>query len=488
MRKIVILLLAALALSACLTIDESNFKALEPIGFNEVPATIDVSLGQTLVYDKLVVTSNLPLEYQWAYGKKKLSGKTEYDMESMEVISTDPQINYTFKKLGSYILRLRVDNGESVEYKYFTLNVNSGLDEGLLILEGDEDGANCGLTFIKRRNEDEIAEGAREIWEDVFTTMNPDCRLQNAKSLFLSAFVAGGISYNHLAIATGDADGTIYDLDPKTMTVVSTLAMRDEYGTWCEDFAGAQTSSGGAYTFLRGGNGHVYRYDLFSPFITERTDCWTTAGEVRDSRMLIYSAGTNGTLYTKSAFYTDSFICQPGTTATTAILYAPSGWKIVNFCPDRDANKVYVLLQSQSNPSAFAIKSTTGSLQAFKDVTEFTADAVTMDSSSRFCGSLNSNDVYYVWNNRVYRWGLATKPSDSAVITLPEGETVCDIATNFMGARGDGTEETLLYIATWSRGNQGSVYVYDIATDSLQKTYKSVCRRPIKLLYKYRIS
>ena len=491
MKRILTLLAAAIAITSCFGLEEDGFKTLEPIVFSDVPATIDVSLGETLVYDALTVTSSLPVDYQWAYGKKKDSGKSEYDMESMEVISTDPQIRYTFQKLGTYVLRLRADNGESIEYKYFTLNVNSGLDEGLLVLSNSDDGSSS-LGFIKRRSASEEAEDAQEIWEDVFSTMNNGRKIDFGTSLFMSAFVSGGISYNHLLISTSDADGSIHDLDPKTMTLISTVSMMDGFGTWCCDFAGSQTSSGGAYTFLRGGNGHVYRLDLFSPFVTERTDCYSTAGSLESSRMLIYSTGSTGSLYTKGVFYNDRMLAQPGTTATTTVLRMPDGWRMVNFCPDRDANKTYVLLQSLSDPTQYSIKSTTGSLQAFKDVSEFSASSVTLDPGSKLCSSLNSNDVYFSHGNAIYRWGLVTRPSDIPAITLPEGEEICDIATNFMAGRTDGTEETLLYVATWNPSLpgefKGSVYVYDIATDSLQKCYKGICRRPVKLLYKYRIS
>ena len=75
---------------------------------------------------------------------------------------------------------------------------------------------------------------------------------------------------------------------------------------------------------------------------------------------------------------------------------------------------------------------------------------------------------------------------------LPEGEEICDMATNYMDEYGDGTEETLLYIATYnpSRASEkkGSVYVYDIATQTLQKSYEGICDRPVRLMYKYRIS
>ena len=126
------------------------------------------------------------------------------------------------------------------------------------------------------------------------------------------------------------------------------------------------------------------------------------------------------------------------------------------------------------------------------DVRDFNTDNLTMDENSVLVGSLNSSDIYYTYNNCVYRWGLTTAPASSPVIAIPEGEEICDMATNYMDDYGDGTEETLLYIATYnpSRASEkkGSVYVYDIATQTLQKSYEGICDRPVRLMYKYRIS
>ena len=112
-----------------------------------------------------------------------------------------------------------------------------------------------------------------------------------------------------------------------------------------------------------------------------------------------------------------------------------------------------------------------------------------MDRSSIFCSSLNSNDVYYSYEDKIWRWGLSTAPSERPAFTLPAGEKICDIATNFMGDKANGTEETLLYVATFNESKgTGSVFVFDFATESLVASYAGICTRPVKILYKYRIS
>lgn len=481
--------LVALTAVSCFGIDEGNYKELAPITFNEVSSVIDVDLGQELVYDKLQVTSDKPVEYQWAYGPKKtLAAKDEYEMESMEVISTDPAIRYTFKKLGQFVLRLRVDNGESIEYKNFTLNVNSGLDEGLCILNTNAEGKSA-LTFIKKRTEDEVAANEQEIWPDVFKTINPDQTITNATDIFMSFHEKDGV-YAQILISTNDERGTIYKLEPKTFVLMAMNRMQEVVGTYCAGFTG-HNASGATYnyTLMRGANGHTYRYDLFGDFIGERFDA-TAAGLVTGQYTMIYSTSNKySSTNQKSMLFNETTVYQPGNGKVTA--QTLSGYKIVNIASDRDANKIYVLMQSEADPAAYTIKYTTGSLGAYKAVKDFTAATLNMDKNSIMVNAKNSADVYYNYNNKVWRWGLTAAPSGSPVstITIPAGETITAMGTNFMGDFPDGTDESLLYVATYNESTgKGSLYVYDILTETLVSTYADVCEgKPVKLLYKYRV-
>ena len=480
----------SLLLVSCFGIDEGNYKELAPITFNEVSSVVDVDLGQELVFDKLQVTSEKPVEFQWAYGPKKVNAaKDEWDMESIEVISNDPQIRYTFKKLGQFILRLRVDNGESIEYKYFTLNVNSGLDEGLCILNNDAEG-NSALTFIKKRTEDEVAANDQEIWSDVFKTINPDQSITNATDIFMSFHEKNGV-FAQILISTNDERGTIYKLEPKTFALMAMNRMQEVVGTYCAGFTG-HNASGATYnyTLMRGANGHTYRYDLFGDFIGERFDA-TAAGLVTGQYTMIYSSNNKyPSTNQKSMLYNETTLFQPGSGKVTAVTL--DGYKVINLASDRDANKTYVLMQSDADPESFTIKSTNGSLSKYANVKDFTAEKLNMDKNSIMVNAKNSADVYYNFENKVWRWGLTTAPSESPVstIVIPEGETITAMGTNFMGDFPDGTDESLLYVATYNESTgKGSLYVYDILTEALVTSYKDVCNgRPVKLLYKYRIS
>lgn len=478
----------AFCTTACFDAEDENFRTLEPISFNEVSATIDVSLGEELVYDKLQVESELPVTYEWAYGKPKASSKDEYAMESIEVISDKADIRHTFNRVGTYLLRLKVDNGESIVYKYFTLNVNSGLDEGILILSNDAEG-NGALTFIKKRTEDEIAANEQEIYPDIFASINPDNPLKKGTAMYISDYTSKEIQYTSVLVATADENGTIYKLNPKTLELYAVNRLGETYGASCVEFAGEAASSAAYYVLMRGDNGHTYRYDLFADITGERPDA-TAAGLVTHATTLVYRTSATAKPSRKPLLYNATTLFQPGSGKVTSRSLA--GYDIVNLCSASLKNLTYVLFRSQTDPKSYCIKSTTGTLAAFKDVTTFTADAVNMDENSIMVNSKNSSDVYYSYDNKIYRWSLTSAPPATSKLPLPDGEIIRSMATNFMGTFGDDTQETLLYVATYNperKGEKkGSLYIFRFSDDTLVKQYEGICDDPVQVMYKYRIS
>ena len=169
---------AVFGMTACYGIKDEDFPELSAITFSEVSNVIDVNIGEELVYTDLKVNSSLPVTYEWSYGQRKQTG-TQQDMASINVISDKADIRYTFNRVGTYILRLKADNGEDIQFKYFTLNVNSGMDEGVLVLCDDD--VKGTLTFIKQLPENAGAD-EQEIFPDVFS------RGRNSRSLPTCSF------------------------------------------------------------------------------------------------------------------------------------------------------------------------------------------------------------------------------------------------------------------------------------------------------------
>lgn len=495
-NRIFLMFLSFVLMSSCYGIDEENFRILEPITFNEVSSTIDVMNGEELVYGDLVVTSALPCTYEWAYGVKKSSASAgEYDMQSIHVISDQPDIRHTFTRVGQYILRLRVDNGESVAYKYFTLNVNSGLDEGLLILSNDESG-NGALTYIQ--NETDVEKS--KVWDDIFTTINPDNTLSKVTDMYLSSHTTSNVTYKQLLVSTDDDCGSIYKLGPMDFSLYNIMNMRELIGTSCASFAGEVASGAQSnYAFVEGVDGRTLRYDLFGDFVTERTDA-SAAGSLTGAKMVVYTTNR------KPILHNETMLSLPGALGklTTQTL---TGYNIVNFGCDRLKNMVYVLFRSQTDKDTYIVKTTTVSLGNFKvpsaNKEDFSAPEMTMTEESVLVTSLTApNYIYYSNANKVYRFDIQSVSfASSPVVTLPDGETICDMATSYVvkggstgfeGAAGDNIKnERYLYIATYNENRsgdkKGSLYIYDFSTHELVTRYEGIFGRPVRVMYKSRV-
>ncbi len=120
-----------------------------------------------------------------------------------------------FHQTGTFLLRLGPTTGKVSQYKYFTLNVNSGYDEGVTILSNGKSG-NGSLTFVKTLTSEESAAGEQEVFPDVFSSINPGQTLRNGKELFMSNATVKKVDYSGLLIATDDENGTMWHMEAKT--------------------------------------------------------------------------------------------------------------------------------------------------------------------------------------------------------------------------------------------------------------------------------
>ena len=125
-------------------------------------------------------------------------------------------------------------------------------------------------------------------------------------------------------------------------------------------------------------------------------------------------------------------------------------------------------------------------------ISAFTAPSVNIDGKSKFVNTTASSDVYYVHENAIYRWNLSSAPSAKPAITLPSGEIIRDIATNYKGRAYSSDGEDLLYVATYnpqrSGEHKGSLFVYRFSDDSLASSYEGIFNDPVSVIYKYRIN
>jgi len=493
--KTKILYLGVLALLAvgCFGVDDENYPTLTPISITAASDTINADLGVELVYSGVKVESDLECTYEWAYGAPA-SGTTVADRKfaSIETISTSPTIDYTFTKIGTYILRLKIDNGEAIEYSYFTLNVNSGYDEGICILNNDDEG-NGSLTFIKTLTSEDIANGVQEVYEDVFGSINPAYKLKNATALYMSDYTIKSVDYSGLLIATNDGEGTIYDVEAQTFEMFSVESMA-EYGTYGVEFGGEIASTSAFGSFFRSADGRIFRFDMQLGYLAEMDDIDPSIDRCYGALSATSSSAASS--ITNIMFNADT-VCARVTASAGPRYLSFDGYNVVNVAATRYgtvSKALYILLQDKADPTSYKTMTTAVSNSACRSSAagrSFTIDDLKMDINSKMVNVKASNDVYYTYDNAIYRWSLTTAPGTSPAVNVPSGEQIVDIASNFMGKAKGSDGESLLYIATYNpsrSGKKGSLYVVDLSVDEIVKSYEGICDTPVSVIYKYRVN
>lgn len=508
MRKITIFLVIASAIaliSGCYKVEPHGYTKLSPITINVASDTINVNLGTELVYNGLDIVSSKEVTYEWAYGAVK-SGTVidQHQFQKIEIISNTRTIDYTFSKVGSFLLRLKVDNGESIEFKYFTLNVNSGYDEGVAILSNDDEG-NGSLAFVKSLTSEEIAKGEQQVFTNIFSVEG--ATLKNGTALYMSDNTYGGITYSGFLIATNDENGTIYHMDCKTFELYMTAKM-NEYGSYCAEFGGEYAEDKAAFgCFFRSADNRLFRYDMNGGFVNDITDANAfNIDRIVDGPNKASSATAKTYRY---PLFFDKEKVGTRKNASGGVRYLESdGWEVVNVAVERvnsstSSFPIFMLYRKKSDPDSCMTKvcglgcynyGTTkeeGESEAHDIEYKFKTSDLKMDSKSKIVGNRISSDAYYIYDNAIYRWGYTTPPGNKPAITLPQGETIKDIATNFKGRKATEGED-LLYVVTYnpnrSGEHKGSLYIYRYTDDTLVKSYEGICDNPVSVIYKYRIN
>ena len=225
LAKYLLPLCCGIALASCYGLDKEEYRELAPITVSGLDRTIYAKATETLHLDKLRVESESgqDLVYEWSYGKP--AGDFP-GMVDTTFISSSPTLDYAFDKAGSYVLRLRIDNGESIGFHYYDLRVQAGFDEGFLILCNDDEGAGS-LAFVKKRSPQEEAEGAQEIWDNLLT-INPEYDFRSLRDVYV--FSSPGYA-SGILISSGDDEGSIYRLDPVTLIILdgAEISMEELY-------------------------------------------------------------------------------------------------------------------------------------------------------------------------------------------------------------------------------------------------------------------
>ena len=503
MKKTLMIIAAAVMAASCFKVDEyTDYGYLSPIEISTLSDTINVRIGSVLNYTGMTVKSDRELTYEWTYGLPSSSSTPEKPaFASKEVISTTPTVDYAFTKVGSYLLRLMVDNGESIVYKYFTLNVNSGFDEGIAILSNDADG-NAAVSFVKTLSADDVAAGEQEFYYDIFEGYD----IRNGTDLYMSDGSLNlkdkdgnsyPVSYGAFLVATDDGKGTIWHFEPKTTELFTTVELGEYGGTHVKEFGGEYSTTGGFANYLLGADGLCYRYDMQMGNLELLTDL-QSLGHMTHAVQARFRGYATSATEVQSWFFNEDSVYVRKSAYPAPKYYSIAGYKTVNIGVQRSGSStsyLYALFQSRTDPHEILIQNGyygTWGRATMSAPKAYTVSSLCMDSDSKIVGTLCSSDVYYTYDNAIYRWGLTTAPSTSPAIRVPDGEIIRDIDVNFKGKAKGTSGEDLLYVVTYNPSrnsvHKGSLYIYNFADNTLARSFEGVFDDPVSVIYKYRLN
>lgn len=483
MRKINICFLILLLLTGCYGVEDQVLTPLAELTIGNPSDVINADLGVELVFDAQISSgNNQTVKYEWAYGTPNSSSTAVYPIKGdLKVISTDPYIRYTFTRVGNYVMRLRIDNGESIVFKFYTLNVNSGLDEGILVLNTDEQDHSL-LTFIKTRTEEEEAEGAQEIYDDIIGLINPGIELSKGVDVYIANKNSEG-NYPNLVVSTADEKGSIVSMDPRNFELKKVLKVDELYrGVKCLNFAGFSSSASGRYTMMNGSDGAIYRYDLLTNDVAVRPD--TKGLNVEKAYYGMFDDDHYYFFYKESAIYAPGY----GRVDSTSVANGSSltDYKIVNMVfRRRGTRELWVITRRKSDNNIVLHKMSSTFSQYAKRLDYQETEPMAMDENSVMITTRRSAQMYYNYDNKIYRWDFASRiptVNSTPAITPPAGEIITTLGRSY--------DENYLYVGTYNSsrsGKKGSLYIYDFATQSLVKSYEGLFDRPVRIIYKYRM-
>ena len=461
-----ILCFTLFGLGACLD-DRSSLgdRELSEISISAAHDTLTAYFGEDFVVPHLNVKQSgeeFPLVYEWSYGVLNTNdnGMASYPIkDSLHVISHDPELRYTFRELGTFGLRLRVENGESIRYKYFVLQVDTEFSEGITVLSLDEEGKGR-ISFMRTLTKDEVDLGKESVFRtDIMDMINPYVELEDVKDM---------VQVNdRLLICSGDA-GRIYNLDSRTFDIEGMTSFKETYPD-CSfvSFAGI-SSSNNMYLVSRDRRGYVYDYVLDELMLTEYFKDLDVDAAVSVDKPVFVD-------YKTSMFY------SPKVGGVNSSLNKYTDFDIGAICSVGDS--VYVMATFKSIPSCIYLSWTTSTL-GNPIVVQFYDSPVPLqvNPNSLLVGSNLYKCLYYTYENNVYCWDLKKQLPTTPVIGAPAG---MDVTSLSMDAEGK-----LLYVGLYEKGEtenlKGHLYIYDVKTSTLINKYHNIADKPIKIIYKER--
>lgn len=470
---------------SCLFKDDTTLgtKEISEVTIGQERLVYNISVGERAEIDPLVTQSieGVELSYEWSV----LTGVE--NAQKLEFLTDEPVFNEQFKGLGSFQIRLKVTNEYGGNIQFFTVNVVTPYEEGLIVVSNDQTG-NSDLSFLKTLTPEEIAEGLTPKFETgVFSKIHPEVPLREV--------VAMEQINNRLVILSKD-QGRIFLLDDKTMDIISEVA-------YAEQFAGFVPKTFLARIYVRPGgisyfysdnyvlseDGRVYGYNVL---FNEMFESSKFPAEVRYDKAYLHTFDYNTTWRKYFIQHDEGMVFMPGDAGFAGARMSDfySDYYILNMVSAETSGTnmdAFIICKSKipGEENKVIIHNGIRTLSFNKASYEYeTTEELTVSEDTEMAYNLHSDRVYYFKDNKLYEWfpnvfkeEKLPSPED-AILTL-DGEEITSMSFTrdwkkiYLGVNDNSRSE-----------NSGSVIEFDPLTHEIITRHNHIANKPVKVFYK----
>lgn len=449
--------------------------------------TIDVPSGKDTIHAEFGINVTIDpaewvkqslegqnLSYEWRASYIKETGGG-FNQDSLKYLSHEPVLDYAFKQLGQYWLRLRVSNEDGSAFRQFVVYVEAAYEEGLFILSKDEEGKGR-TTFMRVRNEAGVLSGSlSDFIQSPFETINPDFPLNDPADI---------LKLEKSMFITSAKDQLLYHIDYRTFDLINKIEIKEQFPEFRPvALCGADGMMSPVF-LLMGDNGKVVLYETKLSFIYESSKLFPANATYDDC--FAYMKGTM-----EHCFFVndvEGLVCYIDLSNQRAFdsKYFERE-EIVNLMFSDDG-RLYVV--SRDKLDAAAVKITWfapanfifGAFRSPLDYT-YTSNQISLTRNTRIIVNVLYKLAFYNQDGKLYRWSYrSTEPQlpEDAVAEV-DGKITC------MSFSSDNEYIYLGYYDPASKKElKGSVAVFSIREQRIVKEFTGVADRPIRVFYKNR--
>ena len=441
-------------------------KELSEITITAEHDTLVAYFGEEFILDHLNVEQSgeeLPLSYEWGNGNLKMNGNeiAEYPIrDSLRVISHDPQLRYTFRELGTFGLSLKVENGESIRFKYFVLHIDTEFSEGITVLSRDEAGKGR-LSFMKTLTKEEIDAGVEPFFRtDIMETINPGIEMEDVTDM---------VQANERLLISSDNTARIYNMDVRTFDVNGMTSFRGTYPTCSfRGFAGISAQNN-MYIYSDDKSAYVYDYVVDELILTRYFEDVEADAFCMGEKPVFIN-------YEKSVLYSP----RSGGLNESGERFLAFDIHAVCFV----GSKLYMVNTMKTMPTQVFLALTNATFSSLSTVKFYPSpEAIKIDRESICVGCSTLSCIFYTYNNAVYCWNVTKELPTEPIVILPDGMEITALSMS--------ADENLLYVGLYEENSahalKGSLYIYDAKDYNLVKTYPNIADKPLRVIYKKRV-